>query len=1014
MSLEQPASSLPLEIRLFGPFDVRISGEPLPRLRSRKGAWLLALLVMRHDREVSRDWLAGTLWPESEESQARLYLRQSLTNLRTALGGEAYRLRSPSLHTLRFDVGESEADVLAFDAALARGDRASLERAVSLYCGPLLEDCLEEWVLQEREARTQACLSALETLAQRCLTEHDHSQAQYYLRRVVSADPLRETARRSLMHALAQSGDFAAATQAYRDLRLYLHRELHAEPDPETRSLFERLRSEARRSADLRTPRSAERTSLPVSSPPFHRIPYPITALIGREKEVHETGTCLQQGRLVTLTGPGGVGKTRLAIATAHAFAEEFAARAVFVDLSPLSDGGLVPQAVAAALDIREEPGRPLLHTLLDRLQSQALLLVMDNCEHLIEACAQLIGTALPACAWLRVLATSRQPLGLTGEQILRVPSLSLPTSLELPSGKSDLTPLLMEYEAIRLFVDRALLARSTFCLNRENAPFVAQICLRLDGIPLALELAAARLRGLPVEQIAQRLDDRFHLLKGKDRTALPRHQTLQAAIDWSYDLLTEPERALLLRLSAFAGGSTLEEAQAVCAGEGVAEEAVLDLLCDLVDQSLVYVEESAGAARYRLLETTRQYAWERLTAEGEAPRWRHRHADYFLQLAEKAEDALQGPEQTKWLDRLQATYDNLRAALDWLTDASSRDSEERGLRLAGALIGFWAIRGPVNEGPRWLEKALAGGTARTAARAAALVGLSRLRPGWAGPERRRSLLEEGLAIYEEIGNPLGIAETLRYLSSALEAQGDYGGARTLMERSLTLYRQSGNDHGVARVLNLIGKITFTLGDYAEARDLLERSLTIAQETDNKLDTLGPLNNLGLVAYVQGDYRAARRFHEACLAINRELESKAGIAWSLCNLGETTFTAGDPVEARDFYTQSLALFVQLEHQLGIPECVRGLALVAGAQYDSMTHVRRAVRLFGAAQALRETLGAPIPPCNRAEYEQSVEVVRATLGEDAFAAMWAEGRTMTMGQAIDYALNDAQESITPQV
>jgi predicted ATPase/DNA-binding SARP family transcriptional activator len=1026
----QEAALSEIALCLFGPFDVRIHAEPPAHLRTRKGQWLLALLTLRHDRDVERAWLAGTLWPDVFEEQALSYLRQSLTNLRTALGSQVYRLTSPTLHTLRFEISEDEADVLAFDAAIARGEGADLERAVSLYRGPLLEGCLEEWALPEREARARAYLHALETLADLCLTERDFARAQRYLRLVVSADPLQETSQRALIQALALDGDFAAATQVYRDLRLYLHRELNAAPDPETTALYQRLRQEA--SLRAQAPPAPPLLHEVHPAPPPRALPHPLSRLVGRRKEIDEIKACLARTRLVTLTGSGGVGKTRLALQVAEDLAAEYPDGAWFVDLAPLTGPDLVAQTLCSVLDLHAASGAAPQETLLGSLRSKSLLLVLDNCEHLITECARLADTLLQTCPGLAILATSREPLNIPGEQPWRVPSLAAPDTQLLRLPEKEIVAILAEYDAVRLFVERAAQQSPAFTLTRDNAPDVAQICRQLDGIPLAIELAAVRVRTLTVAQIASRLEDRFHLLTAGARTALPRHQTLRALMDWSYDLLSEQEQTLLRRLSVFAGDWTLEAAEAVCAGQGregreacpersewkgregsplfplpssLFPDEVLDLLSSLVDKSLVVYEEQQRQARYRLLETTRQYAWQRLTAQGEARLWKDRHADYFLALAEQAQTPLAGSEQAQWLDRLQAAYDNLRAALDWLTEAPSGGSEERGLRLAGALVGLWTIRYYGDESPRWLEKALARGTARTLARAAALVGLGRLRPSWVGPEPRHPYLEAGLHIYEELGDHHGIAETLYHLSFALSRQGDLGRAQDLLERSLSLYRQAGDNRGVAAALHLVGSITFRQGDYVGASELLERSLEIAQEIGHQHSITGPLNDLGILAYARGDYAAARRYHEACLAANRALDSRAGIAWSLCNLGETALSAGDPVEAQAFFVESLVLFVQLEHPLGVPECVRGLALAAGAQCDRLPQAQRAALLLGAAEILRETLGASIPRYNLPEYERHVADVRSALSEEAFAALWAQGRALTLEQATSYALHD---------
>src|SRR5579884_1453224 len=494
-------------------------------------------------------------------------------------------------------------------------------------------------------------------------------------------------------------------------------------------------------------------------SPETTNLPVQLTSFIGREKEMEEIKRLLSRTRLLTLTGSGGCGKTRLAAQVGADLLADFADGVWLVELAAIADPALVPQTVASTLGIREEPGQRLLETLQQHLKPKSLLLLLDNCEHLSAACAQLAETLLQACPNLRILASSREALGIAGELAYRVPSLSLPELPRLPSAEAALVPALARCEATRLFVERAALSYPGFALTEQNAPAVAQVCVRLDGIPLAIELAAARIKVLSADQIAARLDDRFRLLTGGSRTALPRQQTLRALIDWSYDLLSEAERTLLRRLSVFLGGWTLEAAEAVCAdashappraaamgagehaaapleagsrenaGGPVAAEAVLDLLSRLVDKSLVLVEESAEAeARYRLLETVRQYSRDRLMESEEARDLRCRHRDWFLTLAEGAERRLRGPDQVAWLNRLAQEHDNLRMALEWCR-AEEDAGAEAGLRLAGALWRFWRVRGYLSEGRERLEAALAQASAseRTAQRAKALYGLAAL-----------------------------------------------------------------------------------------------------------------------------------------------------------------------------------------------------------------------------------------------------------------------------------------------
>ncbi len=644
-----------LQLQLFGPFHAGWGHVPLPRLRTRKEQWLLALLALRSPNAVEREWLAGTLWPECEESRAFSNLRRSLSNLRAALGVDAARIISPTPGSVALATAGMDVDAAAFDAALSRGDAASLEQAVALYRGPLLEGCLEEWAVPERLARETAYLGARERLAEKAAGRGDHAGAVRHLAFVLATDPFRESALRRLMQALADGENRIAVTQTYRDFRRLLRAEMNAEPSAETQALFQRLRA-------------ADKVSTSAKSP--CRLPHPLTSLIGRENERRNIAAALDTARLVTLTGVGGVGKTRLSIAVAEDCAGEYPNGVWFAGLAALSDPALVPATVAAALEVRE-PGDPL-EALTRHLQDKSLLLVLDNCEHLPAPCAALADHLLTRCTGLRLLATSRQPLGLLGETLWPVS----PLSLDDDAGPS---------EAVRLFVERARQAGSVQRLDADARRTVSGICRKLDGIPLAIELAAARMRSLSVGEINVHLSDRFRLLTDGNRTALPRQQTLRALMDWSYHMLNEQEQILLQRLSVFAGGWTLDAVDAICGDEGMEDWEVADLLTSLVDKSLVIFESQGERMRYRLLETVRQYAEDRLAEGSRRADTRRRHAIYFLTWAEDVEPRLHGPDQPAWLDCMEEEHDNLRASLDWGIEQPPDD--ETGLRLAGPIL---------------------------------------------------------------------------------------------------------------------------------------------------------------------------------------------------------------------------------------------------------------------------------------------------------------------------------------
>lgn len=774
---------------------------------------------------------------------------------------------------------------------------------------------------------------------------------------------------------------------------------------------------------------------LPADFPPLrslqtlpNNLPIQLTSFIGREQEKAEVKRLLSTTRLLTLAGAGGAGKTRLALQVAADLVDAFSDGVWLVELASLADPALVPQAVAAALGMREQPGRTILTTLTEYLQPRHLLLVLDNCEHLAAACAQLTDALLRTAPTLQILATSRELLGITGETAWRVPSLSLPDSRRLPPPER-----LREYEAVRLFTDRAAAVLPDFLLTHRNALVVAQVCQSLDGIPLAIELAAARVRVLSVEQIAQRLDDRFRLLTGGGRTTLPRHQTLRGAMDWSYVLLSEQERAVFRRLAVFAGGYTLGAAEAVCAGADIVQDEILDLLAQLVDKSLVVVEAQNADVRYRMLETIRQYAREKLVEAQEEAQVRRRHRDWFLALAEQAEPMLPGPGEW-WLDRLEVEHDNLRAALELCLGSGE---VEAGLRLAGALKRFWLVRGYWIEGRQRLEALLARSEgAAPAWRAKAITGAAALAQYQGDYERAVALCEESLAIQRKQGDERGMADSLNIMGNVMYERGNYGAAWKLHEKSLaygrevedkhamaaslvnlagvalhegdytqavalaqeslTSFREVGDRRGIAAALHMLGVVASDQDDYVIARPRYEESLAIRRELGDKRGIAGSLSALGLVAREQGDYASARARYEESLAIQRQLGDKRGIAASLRNLGLVAWRQGDPARATALLKESLVIRNAQGNRAGIAECLEGLARVA-------QHPERAAKLLGTAAALREAMRAPLPPSDRSDYDRVVAAVRAALDERVFEAAWHHGRDMTLEQVVQYAL-----------
>jgi len=703
-------------------------------------------------------------------------------------------------------------------------------------------------------------------------------------------------------------------------------------------------------------------------------LPASFAGFVGRESQLDELAGLLQSNRLVTLAGAPGVGKTRLALQLAHRASRRYTDGAWFVDLTRVFEPPFVAQATARSLNVRDDDGTPL-EALVHALRDRRLLLVLDNCEHLLDACASLAASLLTGCPGLQVLATSRQPLGLTGEVAWRVPSLSVPVSSDGAPGAAtwarapsaaraanERLRALLASEAGRLFLERARGARPTFNPTESDAAAVGEICRRVDGIPLAIELAAARVAHLEPGQIAARLDDRFRLLATWRASDMQRHGTLRALVEWSHDLLSDAERVVFRRLSVFAGGWTLEAAEAVCeAGvhwTGVRGDDVLDVLGQLVDKSLVQLDEQSGTLRYRLQETLRLYALERLDESGEAPEIRRRHAEYCLAVVEDAEPELFGRDLQRHLDRLEREHDNVRVALRW---SSETGDPEVGLRLAGALWRFWQVRGYVREGRDWLERLLgmAQPTERTAGRARALNAIGFLAFLQGDYDTAQPLLEECLATRRALDEPSGLVESLANLGVLLRCSGASAEARALFEEALALARLLGDRAWEGRTLNKLARLVFYFeGDPAKARALCEEGLARVRQAGNTWD----------------------------------------VAIALGDLADVNHALGDDVAARRHYVESLALWQELGEERGIAQALEGFATLIGTR----SQPERVVHMLGAADAIRERITEPSSTARRAGLERLLAAARATLGT-TYASAWERGRASPPEHAITEAL-----------
>ncbi|HEX6606869.1 MAG TPA: tetratricopeptide repeat protein, partial [Chloroflexia bacterium] len=698
-----------------------------------------------------------------------------------------------------------------------------------------------------------------------------------------------------------------------------------------------------------------------------HNLPVQPTPLIGRETELAAVAQLLRRPavRLVTLTGAGGTGKTRLALQAAADRLEDLPDGAWFVNLAPLSDPALVPSAIATALDVREAPGRSLLQAVQDYLRDKRLLLVLDNFEQILVA-ASVVAELLAGVAGLQVLVTSRAPLHLRGEHEFPVPPLALPPGAAAPTVEG-----LGQYAAVRLFIASALAVKPDFTVTNATAPAVAEICARLDGLPLAIELAAARSKLLGPEALLARLERRLPLLTGGARDLPTRQQTLRAAIAWSYDLLDAEEQRLFRRLAVFQGGATITAIAAVCNADRDVALDVLDSVGSLVDKSLLRQETAAGSEpRFGMLETIHEYARERLGESGEEPALQKLHARFFLALAEATQPSYYNIRWREKLDRVEADYDNIRAALDWaLEDASHEQTAirkaELALRLAGALPTFWMSRGHLGEGRRWLERALAHSTAleSIAARAKALTGAGSLAGLCGDNEQAIKHLEEALRLYDQLGDKSGMVDVLLYLGNA---------------------RVGG-------------------GDLASQRALYEQSLALSRELDKKPGIAASLNNLAALAQREGDYQRARPLYEESLALGRALEFSE-ISVTLCHLGQIAHREGDYQAAGGYFREALLTARQAQDSLRFGLGLDGLAGIAGA----MGQLARAARLYGAVDALHSAIGFTLQGVNRVEHERNLAAARAQLDAANWAASYSAGQAMALDEAVAYALEEPVE------
>ncbi len=937
---------------------------PASAWRLRKASELVKVLAITPGHRLHREQATEQLWPDRPADASLNNLHQALRVAREALsvtnqaGRRILVLRDGVLSLC--PSGRLWVDAEAFASAVRQaslaGGSAAHRAARELYRGELLpDDRYADWAVAPREALAQDYLALLAQLAGIQERDGDREAAKETLRELLEHDPADEAAHRSLMRHHAAGGERRMALRQYERLRAALARELEVEPSDLSRQLYRDI-LEGRvgpapqdaggvgpvpEVAGGVSPSAGASPAVPVHHPEPghppghspahvstgrrpHNLPVQLSSFVGRGREMREIARLLASSRTLSLTGPGGAGKTRLAIEAAAAHMSAFQDGAWLVELAAVSEPALVIQAIADVFDVREQTSSSLAELVIRHVGERRLLLLLDNCEHLVEACASTAQVLLTGCPNLRIMTTSRQPLRIPGEVVFRVPSLPVPDPDALVAP-GDLAPI----DSVRLFVERAQAMVPKFSLTDRNATAIARLCHHLDGLPLAIELAASRVAVLPVTAIADRLDDRFRLLVGGSRTALSRQQTLKATLDWSYNLLTEPQRRLLLALSVFVGGAPLEAIEVVFSGAGAGPGDVLHLLGDLVDQSLVTLDDEAAEPRYRLLETVREYGRDRLDERGERGVTEAAHARWALSVAVRAEAALPGPDWHASLARLELDHDNLRAALDRSLTADA----DLALRLAARMWPSWLWHGYLAEGRRSLGRALDGQPAPSLERARALVGLAALtiRSGETGLGARYA--DEALAIHESIGDARGACRALQVLGTAAWSEDDLDAAEAAYRRSLDIATAAGFGPGQAAALHGLAVVRWYAGEQAEARALVDRSLASLRALTEDTDVAPPMVDLGEIVVPQAQTGAARLAFQETFAPFQDIACPTAVGYVLANRGMMSRLSGDFSGAKRDIEEAVALFRAIGDERAIAHALGRLGNLATAMGD---------------------------------------------------------------------------------
>jgi predicted ATPase/DNA-binding SARP family transcriptional activator len=941
-----------LGVKLLGTFSVALDGEPVPEnaWRLRKAKTLIKLLALSPDRRLHADSAAAALWPDRDQTATRNNLHQAIYAARRALsagGHDGHRLIELSEDVIWLSPDDPlRIDVVEFEQRAARaraeGDVWAYRAALAAYEGDLLpEDRYEEWTAARREALRELRLALGIELAE-LEAQADPAAAIGELRELLVAEPLHEPAHRALMRLYVAAGRRQEALAQFQELKRGLRQEFEDEPDDETRALYREILTRAGAG-------EPEPEPLPPGPEPAAggasagHLPQQLTSFIGRGRELGETAALLRRARLLTLTGAGGCGKTRLALELARRRSDDFPAGAWAVELAGLSEPELIAPAVAQALGTRIASGRAPEDALAEHVGERRLLLLLDNCEHLVEPVAHLAEALLARCPGLTVLATSREPLRVPGEVTWRVPSLSLPA---LRAGAVPEESL--RAEAVALFVARAAQVVPGFALDADNAEAIAALCHRLDGMPLALELAAARVGALTPEQIVERLDDALDLLSAGSRTAMTRQQTLRATLAWSFDLLDGSEQELLRRLAVFAGGFDAEAVEAICADGAVAASEALALFGQLVDKSLVNPEEEAGERRYYLLDTVRQFAAERLRAAGELEELQRRHREWFAALAASDPTPAGDLPDEAWLARLDRERDNLRAAL---ASALIHD-RQTGLALAVSLWRFWLMRGYLAEAYRWLVAVLGAAPERTPLRAQALLAVSLIGVRRGVYERIEEFAAQSAAIFAEHGDHAGTFDAVEAWAGYRVIVADEERIEALLgEHEWLAAADLPAAAPVAWAAQARGIAAWLQRDYARAAEQLEAALAALGGLEgDPQPALWPLS-YGFIS-AEPDFGHPFLLHEDTVVVARRVGGEAALAYTLVNLAAVRRAAGEPVRAGELGKESLARFRQLGDRQGEAFALNALGNLARSEGDC----ERGRHLLERGLELREAIG----------------------------------------------------------